>query len=150
MYVIDASAYAPLIVSYGKALTQSLQKVKAMILDLTVYETCNAYWKLCIKLHSISKEDAKLACVTAKNIAQKIHTCALADLDIDRAIEIALKESITFYDAAYIALAQRLNAPLVSEDQDIVATAPKYDLKVIKLYDFTQKLRQFLSSSTGT
>ena len=43
VYVVDASVYAPLVVLFGRGLIEALRKTRIAILDLTVYESCNAY-----------------------------------------------------------------------------------------------------------
>lgn len=45
MYVIDASIYAPLIAIGGKDLVKAIRELGFVLLDLTVYEVCNAFWK---------------------------------------------------------------------------------------------------------
>jgi len=46
-------------------------------------------------------------------------------------MEIAIENSITFYDSSYIALAQKLRAPIASEDSDILRVAPRYRIDVV-------------------
>lgn len=48
-------------------------------------------------------------------------------------MKIAVENNTTFYDSSYIALARQLGAPIASEDRDIIAVAPKYGLKTIRL-----------------
>ena len=65
----------------------------------------------------------------------------IIDLDVRDIIEIAISNNITFYDSSYIALAQKLKAPIVSEDKDIIGIAPKYCLEVIRLHEFLRILQ---------
>jgi predicted nucleic acid-binding protein len=43
---------------------------------------------------------------------------------MDVALAVAAKYAITGYDAQYVALAQSLNAPLISEDRKLRDAAP--------------------------
>jgi predicted nucleic acid-binding protein len=62
LYILDASVYVPLIATIGTCLLKITKGINFIILDLTIYETCNAFWKLWIKLHKISKKEAIKAC----------------------------------------------------------------------------------------
>lgn len=61
-YVVDASIYLPLIIILGDKLVNILYKYRFHILDLTIYEVCNVFWKKHVKLHKISREDAIESC----------------------------------------------------------------------------------------
>ncbi|RLG73744.1 MAG: hypothetical protein DRO23_08310 [Thermoprotei archaeon] len=142
MYVIDATVYAPLVIIYGKNLVKALKKVKPAILDLTIYEVCNVFWKQHVKFHRISREEAKIACKTSKNLARYLTLYSIRDIDAEETIEIAIENNITFYDASYITLAKNLKTPIASEDKDILNTAPKYNIKTIKLNQLINILKQ--------
>ena len=45
MYVVDACVYAPLIVVCGRDLVKAMRELEFILLDLTAYEVCNAFWK---------------------------------------------------------------------------------------------------------
>ncbi len=141
IYVVDSSVYAPLVALYGRNLIKAMKKVKIVILDLTVYESCNAFWKECVKLHRISDEEAIKACEACKALSKYVNVYKIIDLDARNIIEIAISNNITFYDSSYIALAQKLKASIVSEDKDIIDIAPKYSLEVIRLHEFLRILQ---------
>jgi len=132
-YILDASVYVPLIATIGTRLLKIIKEINFIILDLTIYETCNAFWKSWTKLHKISKEEAIKACRMAQFIANKLKLYHYEDLDFEKVIEIAIDNNITVYDAAYITLGLMLNIPIASEDEDIKQVAPKYNVKVIGL-----------------
>jgi len=142
MYIIDASVYAPLIITYGKDLIEKLRKIRPIILDLTLYEICNAFWKEHIKLHKISKEEAIIACSASKALSRYITLYSIIDLDIDKVMKMAIENDITFYDASYIALAHKLKTSIASEDHDIITVAPKYNIRVIRLNELINILEQ--------
>jgi len=65
--VVDASVLAPLILLSGAS---KLRDRRVAVLDLTVYEACNAYWKACLKLKSISEEAALKASTATSTVAR--------------------------------------------------------------------------------
>ena len=71
-YIIDASVYAPLIVTCGKDLPKVARKLEFILLDLTIYEVCNAFWKEHKKLHKISKDEAIQACMVSKALTKYV------------------------------------------------------------------------------
>ena len=142
VYVVDASVYAPLVVLFGRGLIEALRKTRIVILDLTVYESCNAYWKECVKFHRMHENEALIACRASKMLIQYINLHKITDLDVDEIMKIAIENNITFYDASYILLARELKAPIVSEDNDIVNIAPKYSIKVYGLKHLLNVLKQ--------
>lgn len=58
VYVIDSSIYTPLIAICGKDLVKAIRELGSILLDLTIYETCNAFWKEYRKLHKINIDEA--------------------------------------------------------------------------------------------
>jgi len=142
MYVIEDSVYAPLIIAYGGDLVEKLRKIKSVILDLTLYEACNVSWREHAELHKVSEEEAVTACKAAEALSRYITLCSLADLDAAEVMEVAAENGITFYDASYIALARKLKASIASEDRDILAVAPKYGVRVVRLSELANILEQ--------
>jgi hypothetical protein len=43
LYILDASVYVPLIATIGTCLLKITKEINFIILDLTIYETCNAF-----------------------------------------------------------------------------------------------------------
>ena len=142
MNIIDASVYALLIITYGEDLIEKLKRVKPIILDLTIYEVCSVFWKEHTKLHKISEEEATTACKVAKPLSRYVTLYSITDLDTAEAMKIAIENNITFNNASYIALAYKLKTPIASEDHDILAVAPKYNIKAIRLNKLINMLEQ--------
>jgi len=140
-YVLDASVYAPLITTVGAPLLEAALKLEFTILDLTIYEACNAFWKACTKLRKMSEGEAREACRAAKLLADRLKTYRCEDLDFDKVVAVAIEEGVTVYDAAYVVLASTLRAPLASEDRDIKRVAPKYGVEVVGLEELLRMMR---------
>ncbi len=143
MLVVDASVYAPLIATCGRALINVVKQLGFVVLDLTIYEVCNAFWKEHRKLNRISREEAVQACTAAKSLTRYMRVYSIGDLGVGDAMKIAIENNITFYDASYIALALGLRARLASEDKDILSVAPRYGIGVVRL-------RELLNCVTGS
>lgn len=139
-YVVDASVYTPLIATCGRGLLDAIKEAGFILLDLTLYETCNAFWKEHMKLHRITREEAVRACIASNVLARYAKLYRVTDLDAEDVISIAVENNITFYDAAYVALAKMLGTPVASEDSDILASAPRYGVKVVRLNKFMDTL----------
>ncbi|MEM0048507.1 MAG: type II toxin-antitoxin system VapC family toxin [Ignisphaera sp.] len=63
------------------------------------------------------------------------------DLDVEEVMRIAIENNITFYDSSYIALAQKLKAPISTEDKDIISVAPRYGVKIIRLHELMDLIK---------
>ena len=68
-------------------------------------------------------------------LARHARLYRVTDLDAGKIMKIAVENGITFYDSSYIALASMLRAPISSGDRDIIAVAPRYNVRVIRLHE---------------
>ena len=148
VYVIDASVYTPLIVICGKDLVRAVREPEFILLDLTVYEVCNAFSEEYRKLHRINKDEAIQACAISKALTQYTELYRITDLDVEEAMRMAVENNITFYDSSYIALARKLEASIASEDKDIITLTPKYGIKVIQLRELMNLIKTYQNATT--
>jgi predicted nucleic acid-binding protein len=56
--------------------------------------------------------------------AERFMQVAQCEVKMDAALAVAAKYAITGYDAQYVALAQSLNAPLITEDRKLREAVP--------------------------
>lgn len=56
--------------------------------------------------------------------AERFMKVAQCEMKMDAALAVAAKYTITGYDAQYVALAQSLNAPLITEDRKLREAVP--------------------------
>jgi predicted nucleic acid-binding protein len=68
-------------------------------------------------------------------LALALYAVATPDLSIE-ALDIALAEGISGYDAFYVALSQRLNAPLITADEKLVQAFANKPYRVELLHTF--------------
>jgi predicted nucleic acid-binding protein len=85
-----------------------------------VYEVGNSVWK---NNKELTAEDATTAIQALMDI--EIELVPLSQELASSAMRIARDSSITFYDAAYIALADHFNAILISTDAEILSKRSK-------------------------
>ncbi|MEM1509154.1 MAG: type II toxin-antitoxin system VapC family toxin [Thermofilaceae archaeon] len=99
--------------------------LKGSSLDLAIYEATNAVWKECYLLRKIGEETAyKLIGLLSKvfNVLD-LYTVRGFEREV---VNIAVKEGITVYDAAYIYIAAQNKLVLVTDDKKLMNTAKKY------------------------
>jgi predicted nucleic acid-binding protein len=135
MLILDASVYTPLLAKAGGKLVKLAKHYVFAILDLTIYEACNVFWKLCVKHKILNPHDAIELCKLTKNLATRLKIYNFNDIDVEKAVTIAIDNNITVYDATYIALAQSIRAAIATEDSDIIRVAPRYGITTLRLED---------------
>jgi predicted nucleic acid-binding protein len=138
---LDASALLPLVTKRGKQLIIEASREDLVTTDLAIYEACNSLWKLSTLLNSISIEDAVDIANTIKDLTVRgvIKLIKFTKLDFSNTLKIANKEGLTFYDASYIAVAESLEAILVTEDEKLKKIANKF-IKTMTYSDLEEKL----------
>ena len=127
-YIFDASALLNLI---RKAGSNAIEIVKEnYILDLTLYEIGNALWKEAILLKRISLEEALKTISFIENLRKILIAKSLSDEDLlPKVLKISLQQKITYYDAAYITIAQNQKLTLITDDSKLIKTAKKLGVK---------------------
>lgn len=65
-----------------------------------------------------------MQCKKLLNHAERFMQVAQCEVDMGAALTVAAKYAITGYDAQYIALAQSLDAPLITEDRKLRQAVP--------------------------
>jgi len=123
-YLLDANAFLDLI-KRRKTLIKG-----QYILDLTMYEVSNAIWKEVVLFKTLTKDEAVTLMNEITNIVQKLNIIRIQD-DLDKIMEIAIKERLTFYDAAYLYFAKKYQLILVTNDKKLY-NAAKDKIKVLR------------------
>ncbi len=106
---------------------------KQYVLDLTVYEVLNAIWKLSYREKKITQEQSFALIDSILLLMQRMNTVGIKGLE-KHMHELATKEGLTAYDSSYLALAEKLDLVLVTDDRELEKAARKY-VKVIKTSD---------------
>ena len=134
--VVDASVLAPLIFVKGKDLLWLAKNYNFNVLDLTIYEVCNAFWKESTLLGRISPENAVEACSLIHSLLRYMKMWSVTDLDLTDIQRIAIENRLAFYDSSYIYLARNLNSPLATEDTEMAKIAENLGITVYRLSHF--------------
>jgi len=120
--VVDASVAAQLYVpepltSQAVALFAMLTQANAAfhVPDLFYAECANIFWKKVQRAVCTPAESTK---ALSNILALPLHSSPALDLAGD-ALTLALAQGISAYDGCYLALAQRLGAPLITADQKL-------------------------------
>lgn len=83
-------------------------------LELTRYEAGNALWKIDAARDDLPDDELREATALLDRVLEEM---VLADTtDGTRTMGVALEEGLTFYDASYLAVAERESLALVTED----------------------------------
>ena len=134
-YIVDTSVVVQVLIkdtytSYADALFDGLDENDVIhVPEFCLLECTNVLWKQ-VRFHDMSPIDAD-------QLVRQLRSLPLATVPmeslLERALEIGLQHNLAVYDSAYIALAERLNYPLVTVDnrQETAARAVGLALKPI-------------------
>jgi len=93
-------------------------------LSLAYYEVGNALWRECFLLKRILPEEASHLLKFIFIMLRAMDVSTLEDEDLGTAIlSIAGKTNITYYDAAYLAEAEKSGRTLVTDDEKLAEAA---------------------------
>jgi len=138
--VVDASVAIKWVLS-GEAYEENAAKFKDNQLSenaemfapsLMIHEVANSLWKA-IKLKRITQEDAFRAMKDLGDL--QINLQEQYWTEASREFAITIKLDITTYDAAYLALSEKMNAPVITADDKLYEKA-KGHFKVLHLRDY--------------
>ncbi len=112
-YLLDTSALYPLVLKLREKLLEYSSHFR--VLDLTVYETGKTIWK------EHQRGRIKNLAIVARLFQEIFETIPRLSLntEIDKVLELAVRENLTFYDASYLYMARRHGLKLVTEDRDL-------------------------------
>ncbi|MEP7359106.1 MAG: type II toxin-antitoxin system VapC family toxin [Anaerolineales bacterium] len=139
--VIDASAGIKLFISEplsdrAEALFDRLKSDPSTLFyvpDLFFVECANILWKY-VRRFGYPAENASQDVADLRRL--RLRSVSTADLITD-AFSIGLRHSLTLYDSSYVALAQRLAAPLITADERLAQTLPGPEFNVRWLGDYS-------------
>ena len=125
--IYDSSALLNLLLSKGSKALPILSKQAT--LDLAMYELGNSIWKISSLHKKITKEEAcKILSVCVRTM-EKMEVMRINGIE-DNVKGISLDAKQSFYDSAYVALAQRYNLELVTDDKNLQKVASKYGIPI--------------------
>lgn len=128
--LFDASSIFALVRELrGKALDVLLE---SSTVSLAYYEVGNAVWRECFLLKRIISKEAIKLLESVFAILQAMDVVLLEDEELGTAIlNMAGKLNLTYYDAAYLIEAQRLDKTLVTDDEKLTEAAKSVGVKTL-------------------
>ncbi len=113
-YLLDASAIYPLALKLREKLLEYADRFA--VLDLTIYEVGNAIWK------EVRRGRIRNPTIVAKLFEEIFKSLTMLKLEthLREVLELAIAESLTFYDATYLFAARIHGLKLVTEDRDLL------------------------------
>ena len=134
-FVVDASVAIKLFVVESDSpivhrfFTRSVETppTRFYVPDLFFVECTNILWKY-TRRYNYPVQNAQQDVVTLR--ALDFRVISTTDLIVP-ALSLALKFDITAYDAVYVALAQKLNIPLVTADERLGRKLETADVKIL-------------------
>lgn len=138
-YVIDASVVVQLLITdtYSAETENLFDSVedgnKLVVPEFGLLECTNVLWKH-VRFHNLPQADAERL---VKDLIQLDIVVTPATGLMPRALEIGLKHQLAIYDSIYIALAEKLNYPLITVDQRQAKASQAEGITLKDITDFT-------------
>ena len=136
MIILDASFIVKLVIEEPestlaeKTLIDLLEQgEEASTIDIALAEALNALWKHHITIKDIDEKTLKEAIRDLLNLWTKLNILSTYELSL-KAINIAITDNITIYDALYIAAAIKYRAGLATFDQKQREIAKKREIPI--------------------
>lgn len=95
-------------------------------LDLALYEAGNAVWNIGIAQDQLTDDEIREATDSLVGLAEELTFARAPGLALGRTMSVARNEGLTFYDSAYLVVAQRDDLTLVTEDEALREAAGRY------------------------
>ncbi len=112
-YLIDTSALYPLILKLREKFLVYADKMA--VLDLTLYEVGNVLWKEYKRRKIKNLENIT---ILFQEMLASLRRLTINDLG--GVLRMAVEKDLTFYDAAYVYAAEKLNIKLITEDIELL------------------------------
>ena len=132
--VIDSSIIAKFILrESGWKRVRDIVSRRPYTLELAVKEVANAIWRRATLIKDIGSEKALILLSDLLELKKKMLIVEPQDQYLTQALEIAIKEGITVYDALFIAQAIVKQATLVSSDRGQCQVAEKLGVRTLTI-----------------
>lgn len=103
--------------------------------DLFYAECAHILWKH-VRRFGYSGSEARKDIAGLKSLGLRVVSTALL---MPRALDLALKWEVTAYDACYLALAEEIKAPLITDDQKLIKRFKSGSISLIWIGGFSEK-----------
>lgn len=98
--------------------------------SLAYYELGNAIWKECNLAKRLTVDEAVEVLKFVFSLLDLMQIIHIREADLSvKTLYNASKSNITYYDAAYLTVAQEIGKVLVSDDENLIATSKKLGIQ---------------------
>ena len=131
--LFDASSILMVVRELGRGAIDVLSD--GLTIPLVNYEVGNAVWKECFLLKRMDKDEALRLLRIILTIVGKMNIVRLEDNEelVTQALTIAGVLNVTYYDASYLATAQKLGKSFVTEDEKLRKVAERMGIKTTNI-----------------
>jgi len=129
--VVDASVLAAFILKEPgwRGLAGYIKRCTSV--DHVLKEVSNAIWRACIVKGYIDLSSARELLEVLMSLVERNMVLEPEERYLSEALEVALEDKITVYDALYIAMARARNLPLLTLDKGQARVARSYGVEVV-------------------
>jgi predicted nucleic acid-binding protein len=124
--LVDASALL-LLVKHADATKLADIATDLTTLDLATYEAGNGIWKQTRLLKLISEKEARATHEALVRLLSHTSIVRGEELDYTKAMDLAVKKGIAYYDACYVIAAESLKLPLATEDRKLAVSTSNHE-----------------------
>lgn len=129
--LLDASCILTVVREFRGEAARILRR--GSTLSLAYYEIGNAIWRECHLVRGITKDEAGKVLRSIFAVVRSMDVICLEDEELGvKILNSASELGITYYDAAYLTIAQKLNRTLVTDDEELIKAAKKTDVATLK------------------
>lgn len=100
------------------------------LLDLTMYEAANALWKIAVAQDLLADDELQDAIDILGRLSHEVRFERAAETELQRIMQVARRDGLSFYDASYLTIAERDDLSLVTEDSALQDAAIRQDVTV--------------------
>ena len=137
-YAFDAGSILILTRELGEKVLDAIGQ--NFTISLAYYEIGNALWKECNLLRRLSVDEATKALEFTISLLNFMEVIQVKDVDLGvRTLSDACKLNITYYDAAYLSVAEDLGKVLVTDDEKLATAAKEIGVETLSSRSFIQK-----------
>lgn len=129
-YLFDASSVVDIIIGKDGVDADISILFDEYILDLTMYEAANTLWKIGMVNDNLTDDELEDAIDILDRLGTETRLATVINANLPTTMDVARANGLTFYDAAYLATAERDGLTLVTEESALTNSASEKEIPV--------------------
>lgn len=129
-YLFDASSVVDMLIGESGSDLDVRILFDEYMLDLTMYEVANSLWKIGMVNDNLTDDELEDAIDILDRLGTEMRLSTVINENLPPTMDVAQANGLTFYDAAYLATAERNDLTLVTEDSALRDSARDQDIPV--------------------